>query len=700
MQKLSDYAKEHNLNYKNLWRSVKDGSAPIKTKTNKNGRIFVIEESKASKLDKFIDNEGKFYTPVFSGKETSIASNVRQDAAATSIPINRYFHIKSGIEPFSAYSQRRGSGGDGNLFPLSEAIYLCQKAYYNFSIYRNIVDVLTEFSTSKIYLQGGNEKSRNFFYNFFDSINIEDLQDKFFREIYRSGNSFIYRFQVTPTPEHIKRLNKAYGATASNNTTLPSRYIIINPYDIGVQANIIFGSNVIFFKRLNGYEIHRLRAAETEEEKEFFNSLPEMTQNQIKAGAGTVIIPLDPERLFAVFYKKQDYEPMAVPPGFPVLKDIEWKAEMKHVDMAVARTMQQVVLLVNMGYESKDGSYMFDPKAAEAMQSLFESESVGKVLVADFTTKLTWAIPTIGDFLDPKKYEIVNQDIKEGLNYILTGNDSKFANQFVSVKIFVERLKQVRGMFLRQFLIPEMKKIADTMGFKNCPTPKFEDIDLRDEAEWERIVTQLTSLGILTPTEGLEALDTGRLPTAEESLEHQEEYRKQRDKGFYEPLVGGPYDNLKLAKTKNSGQNNGKNPAANEPAGRPTNINTPLKTKKVGISRGSVEEEAKTKDLFYLSKIKDNMLLGSKLKNNITSFICKAKKIKELNEEQSKLVDEISHIIKANVESDKWNDKNIIEKYVLNPINNNEERNKKLDELCISHSLAPEVAVYLLDSKK
>ena len=127
--------------------------------------------------------------------------------------------------------------------------------------------------------------------------------------------------------------------------------------------------------------MHRLRAAETPEENAFFNSLPKMTQDQINAGAGTVIVPLDPERLYAVFYKKQDYEPMSVPMGFPVLKDIEWKAEMKHVDMAVARTMQQVVLLVNMGYESKDGTYMFDSKAAEAMQTLFQSESVVRVKV-------------------------------------------------------------------------------------------------------------------------------------------------------------------------------------------------------------------------------------------------------------------------------------------------------------------------------
>lgn len=700
MKKLSDYARENNLNYRNLWRAVKSKTAGIETET-KNGRIYVKEQVVASKLDKFVDNDGKFYTPVLSGKDTSTA-NVRRNVAATSTPTDQYSQIRQGIEPFSAYSLRRNSGDNSaGTFPLADAIYLCQKAYYNFAVFRNIIDAMTEFSCSKIYLQGGNAKSRNFFNNLLTSIGIDSLQDQFFRELYRSGNSIMYRFEVTPTNSDLSRLNKSYGTTAASKIKLPTRYIVLNPFDIGVQSNIVFGSNVVFFKRLNGYEIHRLRAAETPEEKQFMKSLPKMTQDQINSGAGTVIIPLDPEKIYGVFLKKQDYEVMAVPMGFPVLKDIEWKSEMKHVDMAVARVMQQVVLLVNMGYEDKNGNYMFDGKAAEAMQELFSSQSVGKVLVADFTTKLTWAIPSVGDFLDPKKYTIVNQDIKEGLNYILTGGDSKFANQFISVKLFVERLKQGRDMFLNQFLIPEMKKISDNMGFKACPTPKFEDIDLRDEAEWERIVTQLTTLGILTPTEGLDALDTGRLPTSDESLEHQIEYRKQRDKGFYEPLIGGPYDQLKIAQLSSDTQvhmQNQKIASTPPPSGRPGGIKTKQTTKKVGISRGSVEEESVDNDLYSLVKIKDNLVLASNLRDDVQDYFKKIKKIKKFNSQQLEVINEISNCIIMNCEASKW--KENIEKYVNNPVNDNPERIQLVDELALQHGISPKVAVYLIDSKK
>lgn len=700
--KLSEWAKQQTppISYKDAWKQFSEGKLPVKTEVTDKNRVFVVQDD--SKLGKFVDNEGKFYTPVLANE--SKASLVRRNAAATSTPTDQFWHLyNEGVTPFNYNALRRGWGGGDSLFPLSEAFYLCQRAYYNFSAVRNIIDTMVEFSCSNIYFTGGNAKSRNFFKNFWEAMQISNLQEKFFLEYYRSSNALIYRFQIEPSPEDIARLNKTYAAKAANDITLPSKYIMINPYDIGVQSNIVFGSNVIFFKRLNGYEIHRLRAAETPEEKQFFNSLPKTTQDQINAGAGTVIIPLDPERLYGVFCKKMDYEVMSVPLIYPVLRDIEWKTEMKRIDMAAARTMQQVVLLVNMGYEDKQGNYMFDGTAAAAMQQLFASESVGKVLVADFTTKLSWVIPEISDFLDPKKYALVNQDIKEGLNYILTGGDSKFANQFISVKLFVEKLKQGRKKFLDEFLIPEMKKISDKMNFQSTPVPHFEDIDLRDEAEWERIVTQLTTIGALTASEALDAIETGKLPTADESAEHQAEYKKQRDAGMYQPLMGGPFAQMQQAqlqaKTQTTISQNKIAQSPSSPGGRPTNVNTKQKTKKVGISRGSVEEELYNEsELYSITAMSENLKLASQLRAEVGNFFKKLKKIKEFTEEQTKVVNEISDVIIANCEPKDWI--NNIEKYVKNPVNDNNDRIDRIESIACEHQLSPSVAAILVDSIK
>ena len=700
-KKLSAWARENGISYKNAWNSSKAGTLPVQTKTSANGRIFVmVEDNKQEKIQKSFE----FATPLLAGKDTMQASSTRRNAAATSVPTDQYYHINNGISPATALNTRRdGSGADG-LFPVSEAIRLCQKAYYNFSIFRNTIDAMTEFSVSKMYYQGGSAKGRNFFENLGDELNIYNLQDKFFREYYRSGTVVVHRFETGVKEEDLARLNKAFGSEAKK-VQLPAKYIILNPYDIGVQSNIVFGTDCIFYKRLNGYEIHRLRTRETPEEKAYYNSLPPDTQKQIDAGAGAIIVKLDPSKLYAIFYKTQDYESMAVPMGFPVLKDIERKEEMKHIDMAISRTMNNAILLVKMGYESKDGDYIFDPKAASAMQSLFESESVGKTLVADFTTEVSFVIPAIGDFLDPVKYQIINEDIKTGLNYVLTGTDSKFANQFISVQLFVQRLEQAREIFINQFWLPEIKRISRLMGFKNYPIPKFNDIDLKDDVEFTKVATRMAELGLLTPSELFDSIETGRVPTPEESLGHQEEFRLQRDKGLYDPLVGGPYDVQKLAKLTASlapkpvpgSPTGGGSPKPSSPTGRPTGTKAPQTTKKVSITTGS-EEEIQNIEAYSLSKIKDNLILSSKLRSVLSDIFLKSTKLESLNDEQKKIVDEISDVIIANEESSKWIES--IEKYIKNPVNSNIERIQEIESIACHHGIDHNLAAILINSKK
>ena len=92
-------------------------------------------------------------------------------------------------------------------------------------------------------------------------------------------------------------------------------------------------------------------------------------------------IELDPKKLSYSFYKKQDYEPFAIPFGFPVLEDINAKLELKKMDQAITRTVENVILLITMGTEPDKGG--INAHNLSAMQTLFRNESVGRVLVSD-----------------------------------------------------------------------------------------------------------------------------------------------------------------------------------------------------------------------------------------------------------------------------------------------------------------------------
>ena len=628
-----------------------------KSKKSKNNDIQPLMVSEAS--------TNKMYEAKASDDTRS-----RRNLAGNIVRTERYKNIDDGLIPFK-YST--GIKGSSNI-NIRDAVILCQKCYYNFAIFRNTIDLMTEFSSSHIYFQGGSQKSRDFFSALFKKINISDLQDKFFREYYRSGNVFLYRFDTQIQDSDISKITQTFGLTSKASVSLPARYIVLNPADIQIGGSINFAVGR-YYKILSDYELERLKNPKTDEDKEVFNSLPKETQNLVmQKGIGILSIPLERDKIAAVFYKKQDYEPFAVPMGFPVLEDINWKAEMKKMDMAITRTMQQAVLLITMGDTPDNGG--INQKNLEAMRGLFENQSIGRVLIADYTTKAEFVIPEIGNLIGPEKYEVVDRDIQIGLNNILIGSE-KFANTSIKVQVFMERLKQARQTFITEFLVPEIRRISKDLGFKNYPEPVFEDIDLKDDVQYSRIYNRLMELGILTPEEGLKAIETGRLPTNEESLESQVKYKDLRDQGFYQPLIGG---------------------AQGGGAGRPSgSTGIPQNTKNVKPIGQGQQSKASIEEKYSVLKIKENLSKAQKLEEEVSSKLREMHNIKKMSNQQKEIAEQISHIIIANENPENWNDK--ISDYISNPVDTNETAVKEIQEIAYNHQLDSYISSILRHSK-
>ena len=595
--------------------------------------------------------------PLMAKHEASAsATRTRRNRAADIVRTDRFRNIENGMIPFK-YS--RGVANNSNI-EVRDTIILCQKAYYNFSVFRNTIDLMTEFSISNLYYTGGSRKSREFFETLFGRINIDDLQSRFFREYYRSGNVFIYRFNAQMDKSDAFKINQTFGLSEANeNIEIPSKYIILNPSDIQLQGSIAFSTGV-YYKVVTDYELQILRHPQTDEQKEVFESLPEETKKLINetknVGMSAVTIPLNTDRLVAVFYKKQDYEPFAVPMGYPVLEDINWKQEMKQMDMAVARTTNQAILLITMGSKPQDGGV--NQKNLMAMQKLFENESVGRVLISDYTTDAKFVIPDIGNILDPKKYDVVNQDIQMGLNNILL-SDEKFANTSIKVQVFMERLKQGRRVFLENFLMPEIRRVSKEMGFKNYPTAHFEEVDLRDTSVYSRIYSRLIELGVLTAEEGMQAIESGRFPTPEESLESQKKFQEHKNEGLYEPLIGG-------AKMP---QMTGRPPGVKKP--KEEDKKTPVGTKATLN--------------FSLSKIQEHLNLSDKLNLEVEASLRQIHKRKRLSKQQKEVAREITNIVIANEDPPSWLAK--AGRYAAEPTDRNHERVKKVQDVAYEHQV-------------
>ena len=642
-----------------------------KPKTAKTAKSTPKTASKASAkkagIDDLEQSVASSATPL-TAFEAVASTSTRRNKAADIHRTDRFKNISDGVVPFK-YTY--GVQNKSNL-NIRDTVTLCQKAYYNFAIFRNTIDMMTEFSSSGIFLRGGSKKSRDFFDALFEKNSLKSFMDKFFREYYRSGNVFIYRFDGKVSREDIKKMTQTFGSAGLGEITLPVQYSVLNPADIQIQGGLNFATGV-YYKVLSDYELARLREPRTEEDQEILNNLPEQTRKLIRDSKGnTVLMPLDSEYINAVFYKKQDYEPFSVPMGYPVLEDINWKAEMKKMDMAVARTMQQAILLVTMGTEPEKGGV--NQKNLAAMQELFQNESVGRVLIADYTTDAKFVIPNIGNLLGPEKYEIVDRDIQIGLQNILVG-DEKFANQAIKTEVFLARLTQAREAFLNEFLIPEIKRISKVMGFKNYPLPYFNEFSLGSDPTKSRVYARLMELGILTPEEGIDALETDKLPDNEESIESQRKLLSLKDEGLYQPVIGGKGDGA-------------------APTGRPAGTGTPQETKNVSpIGQG----EQSNADYYSISKITDNMIHANGLTKKVEAGLRKFHSLKRLNKRQKEVAQGIVEVIISNENPSDW--KKVVDEYVKKPVDKNEDRVSEIRDIACRHQIDYYLASILFASK-
>ena len=364
------------------------------------------------------------------------------------------------------------------------------------------------------------------------------------------------------------------------------------------------------------------------------------TKKKIKEGSFTrdgIKIELDSEKLIYSFYKKQDYEPFAIPFGYPVLDDINFKLELKQIDQAICRTIENVILLITMGAEPDKGG--INPRNMEAMQSLFKNESVGRVLVSDYTTKAQFVIPDIGKVVGPSKYEVINNDIKEGLQNVIVG-DERYSNTQVKAKIFLERLEESRNAFIHDFLQPQVKMICQNLGFRKYPTVKFEQTDIKDEVQLQRVATRLMELGIITPEQGMHVLEKGSYPKPDEMEAAQQKYIEQRKEGMYNPIVGGvpmiapeTGDEEQVQQVKRE-------------VGRP-----------VGTSGIPQEQQSSAKELFSRKNLQQIIYATETLRNEGYKQMRKKLNKTKLKKNEKSMIDELCEsVVLASSESD-WSEK-------------------------------------------
>lgn len=720
---LKQWCDDNQLDYHSGWRKFHENGVPNSYK-NANGRIFVKEENIQPLNNANTTVSATYKTPNLEFGNISLGSDrTRKNSSMTNEIPFRFANIDQGLMPWM--DTGLGQNNTSNV-TTRDAIVLCQKSYFNVALVRNIIDLMTEFAVSPVHFKGGTKKSREFFKAYFRRLGVTQFQDKWYREYFRSGNCFSYIFRKDIKNEDILNITKVYNDTslAAKKATLPCKFIILNPADITIsgQSNFI---NPTYNKVLNAYEIARLRNPQTDIDKEIYESLPNEVKKQLDKRENSVAIPLSVENTIAVFYKKQDYEAFGISFLFSVLDSIDMKIAMRKADLQLLRTLNQIVLLVTTGVPADQYGNGINQNNLTALTNIFANESVGRVLISDFSTKASFVQPDL-DFLSSDKYKSVDDEISIGLNYVLLSNE-KFSNQATKIQVFIERIKHAQQVFIDEFLNVIIEQVSKELNFKSYPEVVFEETNLRDEAEQNRIIAQLIQMGVLTPKEAFVAFESGKFPlNNDDSITNQEEFKALKDKGLYEPIVGGPatqkdllsIQNKQATKTQttqlehdaiqNSKQrtHEAKNPppapppsihinaptSLKQPAGRPSGTKRKKSTNKPRVL-GSLEETPTYSGTKLIEVIKSY----DKLEKNIIESLKQKHNIKKLTEQQTLIAGEISKVIARNEIVENW--ENSIQEYLIKPLDKNYDRIEEIESLSAEYSLDPHLGALLLASR-
>lgn len=651
------------------------GEKPIVKQTK--DKIKKIVKEVVTVHPEFIPFSEEIIASYSSGRGGVGNANVSVNTAAHSISPTLYQNILQGVNPCYAGAGTYGGVGTNGV-GLQWMANLCMLAYYNVPSVTATINLQKDFSRSKILFQGGNEQSRRFYQAWFKKINGWNLQNQFFINYYGPANVPILRLNSSfQKDELLNKTSTLYAKYAKQNGVeltaekvkgISVKYWFLNPALLYINSAFSY-YNPTYSLMISANDLKALQNPLSKSDKDWVKNLDIDLKELAKTSSGfggNVLIPLTPENFMIIFNNKMDYQPYAVSPLFPVLSDIDAKISLKKMDSMIALWVQQAILHVQMGDLEK--KIAPSPAQIQGMQQMLAVGTVGKSIVTDNLTKIEFKIPKVGDILDPKKYDQLNSDIAQGLNNVLFGADQKFADAQIKIQIFLSRLKDGRQTFLNDFLIPEMERIGEILNFKSIPTPVFEDADFKDDVNFGRIAAQLMQLGILTPEGGITALQTGRLPSKDENIEQQREYRDLKEnEELFSPII--------MQKDENIDETAGK------PKGRPTgtkNISQkPRKTGKIGKNAAADYQFDAAKILKYYSAAEN-------LEKNIISYIKEKVGRKKLTKEQLELVPLAAEIIISNEEPENWDES--VKKYVDRPVGENFARLSLIDEIATEHN--------------
>ncbi len=461
-------------------------------------------------------------------------------------------------------------------------IKMCMDAYDKVGIIRNIIDLMGDFGCQGISIVHENESVEKFFKQWFKKIDGKERSERFLNNLYRTGQTVVYRSNANITPDITK-----YIKSMANDITvelpeiernqIPWRYNFFNPLNIDMK-----NGNINMFLGVRNYEIDSGAFLDNFKEgsvpAHVLDTLPPNVKQAIKKGQKK--IDLEKDRLSIFYYKKDDWQRWANPLVYAILDDIVMLEKMRLADMSALDGAISNIRLWTLG--NLDHKILPNKSAINKLRNILASNTGGGTMELVWGPELSYTESNsqVYKFLGSEKYTSVLNSIYAGLGVppTLTGmanNGGGFTNNFISLKTLVERLQYGRDQ-LTKFWERELELIRRSMGFRKPAHVVYDQMSLSDESAEKNLLIQLADRDIISHETILERFK--EVPSVEKMRLKREEKARNSDKlpekasPFHNPQKDFEIEKMdKQAEINEKVTENKEQPKPIKPSGRPLN---------------------------------------------------------------------------------------------------------------------------------
>lgn len=436
---------------------------------------------------------------------------------------------------------------------IEASIELCNRAYERVSIVHSVIDMMADFTVQGIRIEHRNKQIQNFLNQWANLVDFEGVSERISNYLYRIANCPI-KITYGQVPIRVEREWKSVADVEMTKEKvvkrrIPLRYNFLHPLTlevIGGELSAFLGKPVYGLKVSNSLKMDITRLQKIRQESDDFLKQKDVPDYlRAKFIANTQYIPLDPDKLEVLFYKKDDWLKWSRPMIYSILDAIFTLEKMHLADnKALDGVISQVRLWTLGDFEHK---LLAQPDAINKLRNILANVGSGDKMDIVWGPELKFQESNSNayNFLTAKKYEQIMTEIYAGLGVppSLTGVSSSghgLTSNALSMKTMIERLEYGRRI-LRKFWEGQLKILQKAFGWRYMPVVSFDYKVLSDEQVEQKLLLDLWDRDILSTEKIIELCRQNPML---------EEIRIKREKNKIEkgikPIKASPYHNPNL----------------------------------------------------------------------------------------------------------------------------------------------------------